>query len=595
MPDTATGPFAYKAPPFSQRVRRSMHDMALRSPLLRWRFETMPGDHLLIVPQALRTIDASFMAELESGYLGLAGAVAPYNGGVPFNIMPPNDAWTRELHGFGWLHHLRATDSGEARQLGEDWIAAWQAKYKRKSGIPWAPVIVARRLISILSGAGFILQGSDARFHDAYVAMANDHLRVLARSYAGAPEGVNKLLILTGIMYGGLCIAEQERFVDDFLPAFSGELQRQIRPDGSPISRETSSVVEIVLDLLPLDRCFTSRKIDVPVQLAAALQRAIRFVAHMRLGDGMLARFNGVGPTWPDRVAAVLAYQDLQSSPLEEARLSGYSRLARGRTVVMMDVGVPPPYDASIHAHAGCLSFEMSSGTCPIIVNCGAPGPADQDWRPLSRGTAAHSTLVLNDTSSSVLIRDSDDEARLGGIPIEGPERVERVIEDKADGSVFISAWHDGYSSRFGLRHERILQIRSRGEAIEGTDKLTGGGRMFAGRNHEMQPYAIRFHLHPRTRVRRGETTRSVEIRLANGEIWEFSALDTQVNLEESVFLAELSGPLQSVQLVLRGAVAGEMQVSWRLRKLEQDDERRAGIRETLSVVPSEGSDNPGP
>ena len=171
-------------------------------------------------------------------------------------------------------------------------------------------------------------------------------------------------------------------------------------------------------------------------------------------------------------------------------------------------------------------------------------------------------------------------------IPIEGPERVERAVEDNADGSVTIVAWHDGYAPRFGIRHERTLQLRARGEALEGTDKLTGGGRVFAGRGQEMMPFAIRFHLHPRSRVRRGDDKKTVEILLASGETWEFSSLDADVNLEESVFLAELSGPLQTLQLVLRGSVAGETKMSWRLRNLQESDDRKAEIRDTLSVVP---------
>ena len=577
-----------------RRVRRAVHDMSLRSPLTRWRIGGEPGDRLLIVPQALRTVDPSFTTELQAGTLGLAGAAVPYAGGSPFALKAPQPAWHDALHGFGWLRHLRAAETPEARQIAEDWVSEWLKKYRRQTGVGWSPEIAARRLISLLCGAGFVLNGSDARFHDAYVATANTHLRYLTLAYATEPEGMRRLFILTAIMYGGLCIADQESLLADYEPAFSDELKRQILPDGSSVSRETTSIVEIILDLLPLDRCFTAREMPTPEQLTHALQRALRFIDHMRLGDGLLARFNGVGPTWPDRVATVLAYRDVQNPPIIEARYSGYARLKRGAVIILMDVGVPPPHDTSIRAHAGCLSFEMSSGTAPVIVNCGAPGPADADWGPLARGTAAHSTLVLNDASSSVLMREPEEEVRLGGIPIEGPERVERIVRDDADGGMTVSAWHDGYLSRFGMRHERIIQTSANGHVVEGTDKLSGGGRMFAGRGKEVQSYAVRFHLHPRSRVRRGAEAGIVEIRLANEETWEFSTADGEVNLEESVFLAELSGPLQSVQLVLRGQLTNEAVLTWRLRKLGVPDEptaatnptsNRENIRHSLRVV----------
>lgn len=599
MADIGTGA-QDPTPSVAKRARRALHDMSLRSPLMRWRVRAHPGDRLLIVPQALRTVDPSFVTELNAGTLGLSGSVAPYAGGSPFAVEPPHDTWSHALQGFSWLRHLRAAETPEARQIAEDWVADWMKRFRREKGAAWTPEVASRRLISLLCGASFVLNGADAKFHDAYVATANAHLQYLARTYATAPEGMRRLLILTAIMYGGLCIADQESLLADFEPAFSDELKRQILPDGSSVSRDTTSIVEIVLDLLPLDRCFTAREMECPEELTNALQRALRFVDHMRLGDGLLARFNGVGPTWPDRVAAALAYRDVQNPAILEARYSGYARLKRGQSLVLMDVGVPPPYDTSIRAHAGCLSFEMSSGTSPIVVNCGAPGPADSDWGPLARGSAAHSTLVLNDVSSSVLVRASEDEMRLGGIPIEGPERVERVIRDDADGGMTVSAWHDGYLSRFGMRHERIVRLSGSGHVIDGTDKLSGGGRIFAGRGKEVQSYAVRFHLHPRARVRRGEDSNSVEVRLANEEVWEFSTLDGAVNLEESVFLAELSGPLQSVQLVLRGNVTDQSVVTWRLRKLGVPDEpmmeksaKPAGedIRDSLRVV--EG--NPAP
>lgn len=571
--DAQRMPEALRAPSVLHQMRRAAHDIALRSPLLRWRFGGTPGDRLLIVPQGLRTLDPSFLSELEAGSLGLAGAVAPFAGGSPFAIPAPTPAWTEALNSFGWLRHLRAAETPAARQLAEDWVLDWLDRNKRKSGDAWEAHVTARRFIAMLSGSGFLLNGSDAQFHETYVVAANTHLRFLAQAYANQADGLERLLVLTAIMYGGLCIADQESFLADFEAAFVDTLNSQILPDGSAVSRETTSIVEVVLDLLPLERCFTARELAPPPPLRFALQRALRFIAHMRLGDGMLARFNGVGPTWPDRVAAVLAYRDIQTPPIEEARYSGYARMERGNTTVLMDVGVPPPYDKSTRAHAGCVSFEMSSGTAPLIVNCGAPGPADADWGPLARGTAAHSTLVLNDASSSILVRNPDDEMRLGGIPIEGPERVERVVSDNSDGGATISAWHDGYLQRFGIRHERNVMLSASGHTLLGTDRLSGGGKLFAGRGKEVQTFAVRFHLHPRARVRRGAENNVIEIRIGNDETWEFSTPELDVHLEESVFLAELSGPLQSVQLVLRGKVTDLTTITWKLRNTAAPDE----------------------
>ena len=43
-----------------------------------------------------------------------------------------------------------------------------------------------------------------------------------------------------------------------------------------------------------------------------------------------------------------------------------------------------------------------------VIVNCGAPGPADRDWRLNARSTVSHSTVAVNNASSSRLMKRAD-------------------------------------------------------------------------------------------------------------------------------------------------------------------------------------------
>ena len=73
------------------------------------------------------------------------------------------------------------------------------------------------------------------------------------------------------------------------------ELRRQILPDGGHISRNPDVLVELLLDLLPLNQCFAARGRKSPPQLVEALARLLAMLRFLRLGDGMLARFNGVG------------------------------------------------------------------------------------------------------------------------------------------------------------------------------------------------------------------------------------------------------------------------------------------------------------
>ena len=78
----------------------------------------------------------------------LAAQVADLKGASPFRVVPVSRAWERELHGFGWLRHLSATEEEDAydaaRALAVDWIAT----HRRAGGVAYEPDVLARRIIS---------------------------------------------------------------------------------------------------------------------------------------------------------------------------------------------------------------------------------------------------------------------------------------------------------------------------------------------------------------------------------------------------------------------------------------------------------------
>src|SRR5690606_4428767 len=154
-------------------------------------------------------------------------------------------------------------------------------------------------------------------------------------------------------------------------------------------------------DLLPLRQTYANQAETPPEALIGAVERMLPALRFFRHQDGTLARFNGMGQTEHDRVATILHYDDTGGAPLFNASHSGYQRLSLGATTVIADTGTVPPSELSGEAHAGCLSFELSSGRHHYIVNAGVDLYGAPDLRPLARATAAHSTLALNDTSSA--------------------------------------------------------------------------------------------------------------------------------------------------------------------------------------------------
>ncbi len=544
-----------------ERTRRRALTITRSSPLLRWRYGHGASDQILIVPQDLRGADPSFWCEVENGHFGLASEIADLKGASPFSVKPPSIAWERELHGFSWLRHLAAAEldaaSAAARQLVVDWIAMRRSA----RGVAFEPTVVARRIMSWIAQANMLLEAADARSYTAIMTSLGAQVVALKSTWLNAPDGAPRLTCLIALVLSDLAVSGHDRQLRDAQTALVEELRRQILDDGGHISRNAAVLADIVLDLLPLGQCFYARNREAPEEIAWSVRKALGFLRFMRLGDGMLARFNGVGTGSPAALATVLGYSAGDLEAVDAARDSGYARLERGDAVVLADVGSPPPLEMSTEAQAGALSFEVTVRACPLLVNGGFPGPAHRDWDSAARATASHNALCLAETSSARLVRHPRLEAIVGGLPIRGPDFVSARLVD--DGAAVLSASHDGYAKRYGLMHNRKLILSADGKTLAGVDKLVlaGGRRKIKG----ALPYAVHFHLHPDCKCERGAGPEQCRIRLRDGELWLFKADGVRVSIEDSLHFVDSAGPRPSAQIVLRGATMAEAEVRWEI------------------------------
>ncbi|HXG78861.1 MAG TPA: heparinase II/III family protein [Methyloceanibacter sp.] len=529
------------------------------------------AEQLLLAPQELRTADPSFATELYNGHFGLAGRLAEVEAGSPFEIEPPSEAWARELYGFGWLRHLRAAGSELSREQARVLVNDFIALKRTIPPLAWEPEIVGRRVISWLSNSVLILDSGDPEGYETFLRSLTSQLRYLSASYRKGPDGVPRLVALMALIYAGLCIAEQQAVVDRYSRPFCKELERQILPDGGHISRNPEALVELLLDLLPLRHCFVARDRTPPKELTDAIDRIMPMLRFFRTGDGTLARFNGAGPTPTDALATVLAYDDVEGKPVRGATNSGYVRLECESTLIVVDIGAAPPPSLSANAHAGFLSFELSSGNCPIIVNCGAPPPHHDEWRPFSRSTPAHSTLSFEETSSADFSTTGANGSSIApDAPLTGPVNAQASFSDQSD-NLRVKGSHDGYMADFGVSHARQFLIAPDGLLISAEDKLTApvglkspDGAMIGGE------YAIRFHLHPSVKAELEGGGASALLTLPNGEKWRIGSNAPETRIEESFYLADARGPQASSQVVLGGMMgeAFEVRIVWNIERV---------------------------
>ena len=546
----------------AEQVRRRTLTRALSSPLLRWRYGGAAADQILIVPQELRAADPSFWFEVENDHFGLASEIADLKGASPFRIVPPSDAWARELNGFGWLRHLAAAENDDATAAARQFVLDWIKLNRTPKGLAFEPAVTGRRLVSWIAQANMLLEGTDAKTYMTIMSSVAEQVVTLSATWRNAPDGVPRMVSLIALVLSDLAVSGHDRKLREAEAALIAELNRQILDDGGHVSRNPTVLADVILDLLPLGQCFQARGRQAPEQIAEVVKKALAFLRFMRLGDGMLARFNGVSTGSPAGLATVLGYSGGELDAVGSADASGYARLERGETIVIADIGSPPPLEVATEAQAGALSFEMTSRARLVFVNGGFPGPADSDWNSVARATASHNTLCLAETSSSRLVRHAKLEGIVGGLPIRGPDMVAARLSDEG-GKAVLAGSHDGYLQRFGLMHFRRIELSLNGEVVDGMDRLEppqGSLRLKVD-----LPYAIHFHLHPDCKCRRLPGHEGCRITVNDGQVWQFTADGADMTIEDGLYFVDSAGPRPALQIVLRGATFGESEVRWRI------------------------------
>jgi uncharacterized heparinase superfamily protein len=522
-----------------------------------------PGrtDRLIIAPHDLRTADATRAAEIYAGRFVFAGKIVTCHGRSIFDLEPPSEDWEVALLGFGWLRHLRAADTALTRANARALVDDWLTNPSNRRPIGRRADVLSRRVISLLSQAPLVLSDTDSKFYRRYLRGLAREIRYLRYTMLDISDGVPRLQVLIALCYASLCLANQARQIRTASRKLSEELQRQILPDGGHITRNPGALIDLLIDLLPLRQTFAARNIAPPPALLNAIDRMMPMLRFFRHGDGTIALFNGMSGTPSDLLATLLAYDDTHGTPMASMPHTGFQRLDAGAMTVIMDTGTPPPPNVSHDAHAGCLSFELSSGTSRIVINCGMPSTGRDNWRAFARSTAAHSTLTFQDTSSCKFVELSAMKRLLHGAPVvSGPETVENFREVVSNGELLTTS-HDGYVARFGVIHRRVLMISPDGTKLDGEDSVSPapGARL----KNNQTSYAVRFHLHPSVKANRLSDGRGVMLVLPNRDVWTFEALDDKVDLEDSVFLAGTDGPRRSAQIVIRQDSRQASSVRW--------------------------------
>lgn len=476
---------------------------------------------------------------------------------APRTWFPPQGSalWVFHLHYHEWLGDLRAAgELGKARTILIDWMNAcghWHP-------VAWHPYPLSLRLVNWLTHAGWILADEDTKGWDDEAAGAfRELLLVQAKHLASNCEvwlGGNHLIKnLKALIYAGVCLPGQEVLLVQGLSDLLRELPNQVHPDGGQNEATPWYQAQVLADVV--DVAAVLRKAGgVPPRLQETMERMAGALAMMRHTDGGLALFND-GAVGDEVFLDKVLKRAGEAEPLVTLPDTGYVRMHRGPSVVLMDAGKVGPDENPGHAHADMLSLEWSLDGRPgaerVIVNGGTYAYQHRQ-RNQFRGTAMHSTVTV----------DGEDSAEVWSVFRVGrrPRDVGMTIKNPTEGDMAVQAWHDGYAHK-GVSHQRTVVLADDGKTLRGEDVVTfaRGGRIWL---KAPQKVVARFHLAP------GCTCRLVsedvaEIATAKGRTIQLRARGGRLDVQDGQYAPQFGVLEGNKVLAIHGRGGAGTKLEW--------------------------------
>ncbi|HQV02327.1 MULTISPECIES: heparinase II/III family protein [unclassified Novosphingobium] len=509
---------------------------------------------------------------LRAGHFLVHGAKSPiaqieFAGAA--RLAPPLE---KVVHTFSWLADLEASAPREVVvPVAERILGAWLSANPKPPSRPgkgpaWNLGNAGTRELNWLVHAPLILSGSDKAQRARILAALGDTARWLDKNVGRAEDLLSEVAAWCGIVAAGLLLPEgkpRRLFGEAGLIRALGEL---VGDDGGALSRSPLAQMEAIALLVKLRACYQAVRRDPPQALETIIGLLVPPLLALTHGDGSLGSWQGGWAVDGAEVSALIAASGVRTRPLRDVRQWGYQRVVAQKGILQFDAAPPP---LAKHARLGCastLAFEFSHAGQRLVVNCGGAGCAG-GLMPVRleqglRATAAHSTLVLDDANSTAVLING----RIGSGVSEVEIDRRTLVGDKLAGATRLEASHNGYGTRYGLTHRRILILRDDGTELRGEDLLVPAGRR--GKNGKVG-FAIRFHVGPGVEVGLSEDGQGAGLALPDGSYWQFRAGGGQVSIEESIWADGQGRPQPIQQIVVSGLVSrGGGNFAWLLKKM---------------------------
>jgi len=459
----------------------------------------------------------------------------------------------RNLNSFFWLFSL---DLRSSKKDTQKIILQWIDKNHMYNAKSWEVDIVAKRIIAWTSNSRLTYEDGSTDYKNKFNAIIKKQINHLINEIEGSEWVDDKMIGCAAIILTGLSYEDKDQYLKTGLNLLRKLVKFSFDNDGFPKSRNIRQLCFYLKYFILIREWFKESQNEIPNFIDENIYYLGQAYAFCWQNNKVDLLFNGNNETSNiefDHYLKKLGY----SFKNQSNELGGYVALNNKKNSLIMDVGSSPDKKFSSNYQAGTLSFEIISNGKKLICNSGYFQNHNHQLNELSKSSAIHSALIIDDSSS----------CKFNKIKNEG-SKIYRGLKVLKKNIVFeknywkINAEHDGYLRQYGIIHEREIEFYPEQVKFIGHDKI-----VFKN-NIKNLKFEIRFHLEPHIKIMKTQDNKSILIDL-DGEGWKFNSDNNNMHIDNGLYFGKKNSYVDNQNIIISGMTNDENQtIKWEITKL---------------------------
>ena len=456
----------------------------------------------------------------------------------------------RNLHSFFWLFSL---DLKSSKKITQSVILNWieeNYNYNKKN---WKIDILSKRIIAWVSNSKLTYEDSEEIYKNKFNSIIQKQINHLINEIEKSKWVDNKMISCAAIILTGLSFNEKDKYLNFGLSLLKKIINFSFDNQSFPKSRNVRQLNFYLKYFVLIREWLKESQNEIPEYLDEIIFYLGQSYSILCQGINKSILFNGNHETNNkdfDQYLTKHGYKFKNNS----FEAGGYSILRNKKICLVMDTGSSPEKKFSKNYQCGALSFEIISSDKKLICNSGYFQKVKHKLNDISKSSANHSTLII-DNSSSCKINKSKLEIK-NGLKILN----KNFVMEKNYWNVCAS--HNGYNKRYGIIHERQIEFFPENNKFVGQDKL------LKKKNFKSSNFEIRFHLEPNVKIMKTQDGKSILIDIEN-EGWKFTSQGYTIDIETGLYFGKKNSFTENQNLFISGITQKEDQIiKWKFEKI---------------------------